>query len=72
MERVDVTDAGQYFCILAGDPEIIYQLDVVFKEPAITVSENNTDDLLPAMKLEEHNLEVLVPDAPNNKLYKDI
>ncbi|XP_060600521.1 Ig-like V-type domain-containing protein FAM187A [Ruditapes philippinarum] len=58
IKNVDVTDAGQYFCVKDGDSEVIYQVDVLFREPQRTVSEKNMETLLPAQKLIDHNLEV--------------
>ncbi|XP_045212509.2 Ig-like V-type domain-containing protein FAM187A [Mercenaria mercenaria] len=58
IKHVDVSDAGQYFCVKDGDSEIIYQVDVLFREPQRTVSEKNIESLLPAQKLIDHNLEV--------------
>ena len=58
IKSVDVTDAGQYFCVKDGDSEVIYQVDVLFREPQRTVSEKNMETLLPAQKLIDHNVEV--------------
>lgn len=57
IKHVDVGDAGQYFCVKDGDAEIIYQVDVLFREPQRTVPENNRSALLPAQRLIDHNLE---------------
>lgn len=61
IRHVDVGDAGQYFCVKDGDAEIIYQVDVLFREPQRTVPENNRSALLPAQRLVDHNLEVSMP-----------
>lgn len=58
IKHVDIGDAGQYFCVKDGDAEIIYQVDVLFKEPQRTVSEKNRRALRPAQKLVDHNIEV--------------
>lgn len=56
--KIDVADAGQYYCVNDGDFEVIYQVDVLFNEPQRSVSENNTSSLLPAQKLVDHNIKV--------------
>ncbi|KAL4239995.1 hypothetical protein ACF0H5_000790 [Mactra antiquata] len=58
LESVDISDAGQYYCVKDGDSEVIYQVDVLFNEPQRTVSENKTLELLPAQKLVDHNVKV--------------
>lgn len=58
IKHADIGDAGQYFCVKDGDAEIIYQVDVLFREPQRTVSEKDWHALLPAQKLVDHNLEV--------------
>ncbi|XP_052775889.1 Ig-like V-type domain-containing protein FAM187A [Mya arenaria] len=58
IQSVDVTDAGQYFCIRDSDAVVIYQVDVLFREPQLSVRENETFRLQPARRLVDHNLEV--------------
>jgi hypothetical protein len=58
INHVDISDAGQYFCVKDGDAEMIYQVDVLYKEQQRTVPENETKSLLPSQKLIDHNLEV--------------
>ena len=58
IKSVDLIHAGQYFCIHEGDAVIIYQVDVLFREPQRTVYENNTSTLLRSQRLLDHNLEV--------------
>lgn len=38
IKNIDVMDAGQYACLLDGQPQIIYQIDVLFIEKRRLVS----------------------------------
>ncbi|KAH3861907.1 Ig-like V-type domain-containing protein FAM187A [Dreissena polymorpha] len=58
IKHIDVDDAGQYFCIHQGDPLVIYQVDVLFREPQLTVFENETSRLQPPRQLLDHNIKV--------------
>ncbi|KAL3876481.1 hypothetical protein ACJMK2_034324 [Sinanodonta woodiana] len=58
LQNVDVTDSGQYFCALSGDTIEIYLLDVLFREPLVTVPEANSSLLQPPQHLVDHNLQV--------------
>ncbi|KAK3612396.1 hypothetical protein CHS0354_031990 [Potamilus streckersoni] len=58
LQNVDVSDSGQYFCVLSGDTLEIYQVDVLFREPLKTVPEANSSLLQPPQILVEHNLQV--------------
>ena len=62
IKKVDIEDAGQYFCLTGTDVENIAQLDILFKEPRRTIKDNQDGkplDLTPAYKLVDHNLEVM-------------
>ena len=61
ISKVDIVDAGQYFCLTGTDVENIVQLDILFKEPRRTIIDKQDGmplDLTPAYKLVDHNLEV--------------
>ena len=61
IREVDITDAGQYFCVRGVEVENIVQLDILYKEPQRIVKDKQDGKplgLTPAYKLVEHNLEV--------------
>lgn len=57
---VDVVDSGQYFCVQTNIKDYIeiYQLDVVFRERRISIPEFKMNELLPTVKMDEHNLQL--------------
>ena len=60
IKEVDISDAGQYFCVRGSDVENIVQLDILMKEPQRVIKERHGKhlQLTPAFKLVDHNLEV--------------
>ena len=62
IKEVDISDAGQYFCVRGTDIENIIQLDILMKEPQRTSRQKHGKPvkLTPAYKLVDHNLEVSI------------
>ncbi|XP_060076776.1 Ig-like V-type domain-containing protein FAM187A [Ylistrum balloti] len=57
---VDISDAGQFFCVRTRDREIeqIYQLDVLFRERRKVLAGSERRNILPVKALEDNNLKL--------------